>query len=640
MYAGLEDEFWTYRTILPATDGVVAFFAKGIDYRFDILLGNEKLLSQEGMFTPIRIDLTGRLDSAKELRIVIHPAPKDLTANQGNHEPRRSAKAAVSYGWDFHPRLIPLGIWDEAGLTTEAPWNPEVSYRLSEDLQTVDVMLGGGGEWEIYAPDGGLVAKVQGSDTATRLLNPLLWWPHDQGAPNLYTFRVRSAGRQRDLKVGFRRTRLVMYEGAWEIPAGVPDPPTTLEINGRKIFVKGSNWVSPEVFPGLLSEGLYRQQLDLTKAANMNLLRMWGGAVAQKDDFYDLCDEYGIMVWQEFPLACNRYPDDESYLAILDQESRSILLRLRTHPSIVLWCGGNELFCTWSGMTNQSLPLRLLDANCLELAPQVPFLPTSPIMGMKHGGYCFREPGDKTECWSIFQGAPWTAYPEFGCGGIASVETLRSFIPPDEEFPPRRGTAWEDHHAFDALLPDTWLDLPAIEHYFGPSASLEELVSKGQIMQSEGFRGLYEEARRQKPRCGMALNWCLNEPWPTAANNSLISWPCEPKPALKAVGEACRPALASARISRFLWRAGEWFDPEIWILNDSPLSVRSGTLVASVDDHVLLTWEYPEIAPNQNLRGPIIGFQLPELAGDRFELRLVVAGHVDLNTTYTLAFHS
>jgi beta-mannosidase len=396
--------------------------------------------------------------------------------------------------------------------------------------------------------------------------------------------------------------------------------------------------VSPDVFPGTLNRARYREQLELAKLANMNLLRVWGGAIVQKDAFYELCDELGLMVWQEFPLACNDYPDEDAYLAVLNRESRSILLRLRSHACISLWCGGNELFCSWSGMTNQSLALRLLNANCLELDPHVPFLPSSPIMGVRHGGYCFREPPTGEECWEMIQATSYTAYPEFGCGGIASVETLRSFIPPEDEFPPRRGTVWQDHHAFDSLLADTWLDLPAIEHYLGPSSSLEELVSKGQIMQAEGFRGIFEEARRQKPKCGMALSWCFNEPWPTAANNSLISWPCVPKPALLAVGDACRPVLASAKISHFLWQTGDWFDPELWILNDSPEPLIGGRVTALIGDEVLLAWEFLGARANENLRGPRVGIRLPPMTSNLFHLRLSVEGRPDMDSLYTLAF--
>ena len=118
-----------------------------------------------------------------------------------------------------------------------------------------------------------------------------------------------------------------------------------------------------------------------------NLLRVHGGGSVNKESFYELCDEMGIMVWQEFPLACNEYPDEDEYLDVLKQDAASIICRLRTHPCLVMWCGGNELFNGWSGMTEQHHALRLLDSLCYEYDRFTPFNMTSPLLGMSHGNY-------------------------------------------------------------------------------------------------------------------------------------------------------------------------------------------------------------------------------------------------------------
>ena len=134
-----------------------------------------------------------------------------------------------------------------------------------------------------------------------------------------------------------------------------------------------------------MTEEVYLEQLRLVKEAHMNMLRVWGGGYINREAFYTLCDQLGILVWQEFPLACANYPDDEDYLSVLEQESVSILKRLRRHPCLALWSGGNELFNEWSGMTNQSLALRLLEKNCYDLDRHTPFIATSPLYGMGHG---------------------------------------------------------------------------------------------------------------------------------------------------------------------------------------------------------------------------------------------------------------
>src|SRR5262249_33690369 len=155
--------------------------------------------------------------------------------------------------------------------------------------------------------------------------------------------------------------------------------------NGRRVFCKGANCVPPDIFPGVTDEARYRDLTMRGREANFNMLRLSGGGIVCKHAFYRLCPELRIMVWTGFPLARNAYPDSAEYLALLDAESWAIITRLREHPCLVLWCGGNELFNVWSGMTEQSLPLRLLAHNTYELDPARPFLSTTPLTGMGHG---------------------------------------------------------------------------------------------------------------------------------------------------------------------------------------------------------------------------------------------------------------
>jgi beta-galactosidase/beta-glucuronidase len=163
-----------------------------------------------------------------------------------------------------------------------------------------------------------------------------------------------------------RTVRLVMAPDQWNepgenaFPKPQTPPPITLAINGRPIFAKGSNWVPPEVFPGSLTLERMRELLHLAAGCHFNLLRVWGGGLSTIPEFYELCDEFGLMVWQEFPLACNASPDDPDYLGVLDRESRWLIVRLRAHACVVLWCGGNELFNAWSGMTERNSTYSLL----------------------------------------------------------------------------------------------------------------------------------------------------------------------------------------------------------------------------------------------------------------------------------------
>ncbi len=668
-YLWMEDVYWTYRAQLVLPDGPRRYFVcGGVDYRCLVRLNGVVLHEQEGMFTPFEIDLTERAADGDTLEVVVFPAPKSRPAPADRVQANQSCKPAVSYGWDFHPRLIPLGIWEATYLEARPACHlrdAEVRYTLTDDFSRADVAMDvtlsepGAGRirWQVFDRRGVCVidrdaAADAPAITLTATLDaPELWWPNGQGDPVLYTSRtalldgVGRVVREIKARVGFRTVRLVMHPTQWDEPRDFPKsrstPPITLEINGRRIFAKGANWVSPHVFPGEITAETYRPLLELAQAAHMNLLRLWGGAIIGTAAFYEECDARGIMLWQEFPLACNRYEGTPAYLRVLDRESRTIITRLRRHPSVVLWCGGNELFNVWSGMTEQDLPLRLLNRNCYDLDPARPFLYTSPLMGMGHGHYVFRSAQGR-EVYQIFANAACTAYTEFGCGGPASVTGLREIIPPEELFPPRPGTAWETHHAVAAWEPNSHLLLDVIEDYFGPCATLEQLVERGQLLQAEGLKCLFEEARRQWPQASMALNWCFNEPWPTAANMSIVGWPAEPKPAYYAVAGSLRPALASARLAKYRWRAGDLFAPELWLLNDSPYPLPAGRIEASIEldgeETFLLAWDYPALPANTNLAGPIIRHLLPAAAAHRMVLRLRVVDHPEMDSAYILVF--
>ena len=570
----MEDRFFTYRTEFdapPCENGRQLWFvSKGIDYRYEIRFNGQPLIAREGMFSPVEVELTPHLQPRNRLEVLVYPVPKRHPEPADRTQASDVVKPAVGYGWDWHPRLVPLGIWDDTGLQLRHASHLTdvlVSYTLDEDLAGADLHIaaegracdGCRGSWELLDAEGHCTAQAEGpvgQPLKARMERPRLWWTHDHGEPVRYTSRYRLLDvRGNELerveeRIGFRRIRLVMNEGTWSEPKGFPKTrsaaPAQIELNGRPIFAKGSNWVCPELFPGMLDAARYEELIDMAIAANFNILRSWGGGIVNKDSFFEYCDHRGILVWQEFPLACNCYPDDPHYLAVLEQEATSIIRRLRRHPSLAIWCGGNELFNNWSGMTDQSLPLRLLNALCYRLSPEIPFNATSPLNGMAHGNYLFYWNG--RDIFQSINNSHFTAYTEFGIPGISPREVLEKVIPPEELFPPRPGTAWEEHHAFGAWdgQPETWLEKPAVERYFGKQATLDELIAHSSLLQGEGYKAIFEEARRQKPYCGMALNWCFGEPWPSAANNSLVVYPSVPKPAFEEVRRACRPLCASA----------------------------------------------------------------------------------------------
>jgi len=672
MFSWMEDVCFTYRSEFAAPkfarDERVWFCSKGIDYSFEVRLNGKTLLVQEGMFTPVNIDITEHLKKYNVIEVVVDKAPKHHNNSEDRTQAAYCAKPPVSYGWDWHPRLIPSGIWDETGLQIRNRSHiasHELKYTLNDDFSSVSIIVsadvteakGCTLSWKLFDREGGLAVEASakaGETLKTTLDNPKLWWCHDLGDPYLYSYRLDlkdAKGRtvhSASGNAGFRRIRLVPNEGTLtemnDFPKSRNNAPAQFELNGRRIFAKGTNWLCPDIFIGRLNEETYDTLLNLALKANFNSLRCWGGCAVDKDSFFELCDRKGILVWQEFPLACNDYPDDEHYLSVLEKEAESIVRKVHPHPCLALLCGGNELYNSWSGMDEQSLPLRLLNAVCLRLSPEIPFNPTSPLNGMGHGCYLFRYNGDNVFNW--MSNGHFTAYTEFGMPGASPREVLEKIIPADQLFPARPGGAWEAHHAFYAWdAENTWLDEPTLTEYFGEAKTLDELIANSQLLQSEGYRFIYEEARRQKPYCAMAMNWSFNEPWPSAANNSLVVWPAVEKPSLSAVSEACRPVCPSAKFSKFRWEGGEMLELGLWMLNDSYQSAGSryevkAVLVAPDGAQTdIASWSTPELSANDNIRGPQAEIKLPEWDGaNKFCVRLCVAGYPEMDTCYTMAY--
>ena len=634
----MEDKFWFYQARFQKPELManqkLVFMSKGVDYHYEVIVNNQRIYRHEGMFTPFELDLTAFLKEQNELQVNIYPTPKssDVVARFQVDE---SVKPAVSYGWDWHPRLIPLGIWGETKLqikSKEAITSLEYAYELSEDLKTAQVMVsadcGAGVDHlvlEIADREGNVVLSKQseqhdGHFEFDELFDPEhLWWPYELGDPYLYQCTLRAMTVQSgvlDIKTwswGFRRSKLIMNEGAWVEPTGFPKTrsvaPITLEINGQRLFAKGTNWVNPEVFPGTITDDRYRILLEHAKEMHFNLLRIWGGGIVNKAYFHDWCDANGMMVWQEFPLSCCKYTEKKSYLQALNVEGTSIVKRLRNNPSTVMWCGGNELFNNWSGLTDQHKGLRLLNSICITHDPNTPFLATSPLFGMGHGHYLFWDENTREDVFSLMSKSSNTAYTEFGMPSPSSLSTLKKVIPEEElRLPIPETSAWITHHALKAWTPEAWISEDIIKRYYPDTNTVEDLVANGQELQAIGYRGIYEMARQQWPYCSMALNWCFNEPWPSAANNSIIQFDGTVKPCFEAIKTACRPVMASARFASYQWMKGHELSFQLFFFNHAPATTDVGEVIVWINDKKVLVWPIGEMESYQNAVGADIKY--------------------------------
>jgi len=280
--------------------------------------------------------------------------------------------------------------------------------------------------------------------------------------------------------------------------------------------------------------------------------------------------------------------------------------------------------------------LRWLNAICLEYSPEIPFIPTSPVMGVGHGHYIFYDKNTNEDVFQILNRSHHIALTEFGMPSPSDLNIIRKIIPGNELFPPDPTEAWKAHHAYGAWIGDTWLCPDIIEKYFGKAESLEELVQWGQMLQSIGYQAIYEHARQQWPYCSMALNWCFNEPWPAAANNSIIQYPARPKPCFEAIKLACRPALASASISKFIWQKNEDLRIGLYIINGTQEKLPQGKLEVWINGKLAQTWEYPYIPANLNMKGPSVLSSLSEITDKWIRIELKVPDQAKLNSEYLL----
>lgn len=639
MYEKIESYYWCYKADINCSaneNEKIFFVTKGIEYEYDVILNQKVLLHHEGMFTPVEIDITDELKNGNRLEILIYPHPM-IEGKLGRNNAAQSCKPAVEYGWDWHPRMIISGLWNETYIETRGQSfiaDAEASYTLSDDLKAADVHFdikcNGNVTIELYDMEGNTV--YNGTEYDFHLDNINLWWCNGQGIPYLYTYRVISVENEISGTIGFKKIRLVMNgEKAWKHPLGYPKgrsrAPITVELNNRVVFAKGSNWVNPEVFTALITPETYETQVKFAKEANMNILRCWGGAIINKEPFFDACDRMGIMVWQEFPLACNNYEGTPSYLKVLEQEARAIVKRIRRHASHVLWCGGNELFNGWSRMTEQSHALRLLDKICYEEDFNKPFIMTAPIKGMGHGHYAFMD-DDGNTVFEIYRKSNKSAYSEFGVPSIASKEQLMEVFTEDvlHNPDPDVNSAWTTHKGFGAWGINAHSYFGTIDNFFGKQKTVEDYIEKSNFLQCEGYKCVFEEARKQAPTCSMVLNWDFNEPWINVAGNNLIEYPSKPKKAYYAVQSALRPTMPSIRSEHFVYKPGDVFSAELWLLHDSPTEFEGDTVevyfTVSGEKRHVISWNTGIAAAGENIRGHKINIDIPNVSTQMMTLTL------------------
>lgn len=564
---------------------------RGVDYVWDLFLNGHHLGRQEGMFSPLVQDVSGLLRAENQLavrlvgskwlptgrssrwfRFINYIESKASSIGRRHPQRRDTLKCQMSFGWDFGPALRTMGIWDDVcAIACEDVFIRDVEVRqqlgdgaarlaigVEADALTARTALlrctlaGQSFEAEAIVAERPVeLARGAGRySLELQVPQPRLWWPWDQGSPDLYrlTVEVRAGDRCLDSLAQTVGLREVELDG-W-----------TLRINGRRVYARGANWVPADVLPGRVDKDDYRALLSLARQANMNMVRVWGGGLREKRAFYDVCDRLGILVWQEFPLACaflGRFPRSPEYLRLVERESEAIVRDLRAHPSVVLWCGGNE----FSPERNRPV-VAALQRSANGQDPTRPFLAASPAGGDSH-------------YWKVWHGFhPPSAYrddetlfaSEFGLQALPDKATLQQFIPAEELWPP--GPSWGYHGA----------ELGKLQRYARPfvrgkEPGLEGFIEASQRAQAHALQIAVEHYRRGKARGGGGvLIWQLNEPWP-AISWALVDFYRRPKAAYATVKRLMNPVLVSLEYPLRHYRAGDELAIGIWVVNDLPLAL-------------------------------------------------------------------
>ncbi len=561
----------------------------GIDTVAEIFLNGKRVGRSFNMFRQVVVDARGKLKAgSNEIRVLLRSPTRYAWAQAARHRYRANAdkdfkwetgesresrrawirKVQCQFGWDWGVYLAASGLWRPSRLEcSDAPRIESVQTRQAHrgpDGKPHQVTLKVMARLKAYGPqDGFWKVRCGGQEARVRarlkqgeslikaevtLKNPKLWWPAGQGDPFLYDLETAWLGDNGETsrlrkRLGLRTLELVTAKDAAPSGAsGRTGESFFFKVNGRPVFMKGANWIPADAFIDRCTPERYRHWLTSMARTHMNMVRVWGGGQYELDVFYDLCDELGILVWQDFMMACALYPDTPEFVRELTEEARYQVRRLSDHPCIALWCGDNE---DLGGVRHWWVPggaaqttaaeaqrypgmyhkvLSDLKAACEAEDPTRRFWLSSPSNGSFKGDPDDPARGD-VHYWKVWHGGkPFSDYltvqprfvSEFGFQSFPDLETLKRVVPSREMNP----SSWVmEHHQRspqgNLLITNTLArELPIPKDF-------ESFCLASQVNQSMAIRTAVEHWRRLRPHCMGTLFWQVNDLWPVASWSSM-----------------------------------------------------------------------------------------------------------------------
>lgn len=598
----IENENWVYKTtFVPSSEQLksseVVLDFQGLDTYADVYLNDTKILEADNMFINWKVPVKQYLkEGDNSLKIVFKSAykiglellkayPKLPADNDKGVDGKTcvfTRKAQYHYGWDWGPRYVTAGIWKPIFLESynyaEFDNIHYVQLSQSDSLAsfdakvTINSLVSGAAEIVIADKDGKEWAKQsvvlqigeQIVSVPFNIKNPELWWPNGMGKekPKLYDFDAMlivdgKKADQLDQRVGVRTVELVREKDE-------KGETFFFRVNGVNMFMKGANIIPQDVFLPNVTKERYEKLVDIAVEANMNMLRVWGGGIYESDDFYNYCDETGIMVWQDFPFACAFYPWDDKFYDSVRAEATDNIRRLRNHPSLAIWCGNNEIDeawhswgfkedpknYPWSDQDKIDIRKGIDDLFFDEVLPGVlkaedttrPYHPSSPLFSW--GDPRSQVSGD-VHYWGVFHGEePFSVYKdrpgrfsnEYGHQSLANYDTWRkSLTAEDMVIKPKDAAALAKRGKFDGVIELSEAmhihqknpkGYKVVEDYMVkevpvPKDDLRDFVYMSQLVQGDGIRIAMEGHRQNRPFTMGTLYWQLNDCWPVTSWSSM-----------------------------------------------------------------------------------------------------------------------
>ena len=623
------NRFWSYQTTFPVPSDCAGkkmrLVLKGIDYHAHISLNKKSLGEHKGMYAPCILDVTDVIRPGEEntLIVVLENAPNEM-GQIGYTSRTFTQKARFGYKWDFGTRLVNLGLYDIVyidvcddpldDLHVQYLGDGKVSVTAKNEKITAEISFNGKKLAQAESVKDGALSKL-----TLKVEDPKLWWPNGYGEQPLYDIVVRTADDEKKLRIGLRTLEYRKPECADSTI--LPYIPV---INGKEIYIKGVNMTPLDHMYGCVDRQRYDRLLSVAKKGYVNLIRVWGGGLIEKEDFYDLCDEYGIMVWQEFIQSSSGIDNIPSkrpeFLELCEKTARAVIPEKRNHTALVFWSGGNELMdANGIPSTYEDENIAMLKAICEELSPEILMLPTSAS-----GPTEWFDPNDPSQNQDIH--GPWKyagaeehyelynrstniLHSEFGVDGMSNLNSILTVLGPEnrkvttvaENYVWRHHGEWWDTYA--ARERPLFGNLEGMTE--SPLGDLGILVDLSQYMQAEGLRYAIEAHRRRANTASPAklsdgklitypshknigsIVWQLNEPWPNVSCTCMVDYYENPKLAFLFYADAQKPLHASLRYDKLLWKAGETFEGTVFVNDDLGEGYDCVTAEASCDGAVV-----------------------------------------------------